>query len=226
LAENFGLQPLLGKTLGIVSDLRLGRGDNSLMVERLLSISGDDKLTVARKHKESVHCTLPTRIVILSNELPQIGDSSGALANRMLVFRFTESFLGREDTELTNKLKAELPAIFNWSIRGLKRLRDRGRLLQPESGRDLLAEIQEFASPVSVFAAECCVVDPSERDTVQNLFGAWVDWCTRNGRKEPGNSQTFAKHLLAAFPQLRKVRTRDGESRQREYDGIRLRLGT
>jgi putative DNA primase/helicase len=50
LATNFGLQDLVNKPLAIISDARLGRGDVHVVVERLLSISGEDTLTVDRKY--------------------------------------------------------------------------------------------------------------------------------------------------------------------------------
>ena len=43
LSTNFGLSPLLGKPCAIISDARLsGRTDQAVIVERLLSISGED----------------------------------------------------------------------------------------------------------------------------------------------------------------------------------------
>jgi phage/plasmid-associated DNA primase len=35
--------------------------------------------------------------MVMSNELPRMKDSSGALVNRLLVLRQTRSFLGHED---------------------------------------------------------------------------------------------------------------------------------
>src|SRR5262249_28073269 len=45
LNGDFGLAPLLGKTLAVVSDARLNGRSASIVVERLLSISGEDTLT-------------------------------------------------------------------------------------------------------------------------------------------------------------------------------------
>jgi putative DNA primase/helicase len=43
LGTNFGLQPLIGKPLAVISDARLsGRADQHVIAERLLSISGED----------------------------------------------------------------------------------------------------------------------------------------------------------------------------------------
>ena len=79
LGQNFGLAPLLGKPLAIVSDARLGgRTDSAVVTERLLSISGEDSLTIDQKYLPALTCQLPTRLMILTNELPRLNDSSGA----------------------------------------------------------------------------------------------------------------------------------------------------
>ena len=74
LGTNFGLAPLLGKPLALVSDARLGGSDVHQIVERLLSISGEDMLTIDRKYREPWTGKLPSRFLILSNELPRFGD--------------------------------------------------------------------------------------------------------------------------------------------------------
>jgi putative DNA primase/helicase len=136
LATNFGLWPLLGKSVAIVSDARLsGRADQAVVVERLLSISGEDAQTVDRKYAEPVTCKLPCRLMIFSNELPRLVDASGALAGRMILLRLVRSFYGSEDPGLTERLLAERPGILLWAIEGWRRLRERGHFLQPESGR-------------------------------------------------------------------------------------------
>jgi putative DNA primase/helicase len=80
LATNFGLQPLLGKTLAVVSDARLNGYGAHVVVERLLSISGEDALTVDRKYRDQWTGKLPARLMLCSNELPQLGDASMAVA--------------------------------------------------------------------------------------------------------------------------------------------------
>lgn len=118
LAGQFGLQPLIGKTLAIVSDARFHGENIATVVERLLCISGEDTLTIDRKHMTSVTMKLPTRFVFLTNEFPRLTDSSGALAGRFVILRLTQSFYGKEDTGLTDRLLNELPGILNWAIEG------------------------------------------------------------------------------------------------------------
>ncbi len=120
LGTNFGLAPLIGKRVAIISDARLsGRADQHAIAERILSITGEDAITIDRKYLPAWTGQLQTRILILSNELPRLADASGALASRFILLRLTESFYGKEDQELTRKLLGKLPGILNLGDRGL-----------------------------------------------------------------------------------------------------------
>jgi len=221
LAGQFGLQTLIGKTLAIVSDARFS-GDNIItVVERLLCISGEDAVSVDRKFLGSVTMKLATRFMFLSNELPRLNDSSGALAGRFMILRLTRSFYGHEDTQLTDKLLAELPAILNWAIVGWQRLHHRGHFLMPQSTADALLDLQELSSPVTAFVREECVVASGQRAWVDDLYGAWVSWCGREGRTVVTNKQTFGRDLVAAFSEIHCRRGSSG----RFYDGIGLKRG-
>jgi putative DNA primase/helicase len=225
LAMNFGLSPLLGKTVSIVSDARLsGRADAATITERLLSISGEDFLTVDRKHRDPLTVKLSARFVIASNELPRLGDASGALAGRLILLRFTRSFFGSEDHGLTDRLLPELPGILNWSLEGWRRLRERGRFEQPESGAELMREMEDLASPVGAFLRECCRVEPGATVEVSALYTAWRNWCDDHGRKEPGTEQMFGRDIRAAVPTVSVRRPKQSGERWREYVGIRLRM--
>lgn len=206
LAMPFGLQKLLGKSLAIISDARLSsRADQQTIVERLLSVTGNDLITVQRKHTTDVTCRFALRLMYVSNELPKLFDSSGAVAGRLLLLRLRESFAGREDHTLTDRLLFELPSIFMWAIEGLRRLRQRGHFVQPSSGEAMVAALNALTSPVKSFVEERCVVRPDCRVEKARLFDAWQGWCERNGHKS-GSSATFAKDLYAAFPQVGTAR--------------------
>jgi putative DNA primase/helicase len=223
LGTNFGLWPLLGKAAAIISDARLsGRTDTATVTERLLSISGEDALTIDRKNLAPVTTKLWARFMILTNELPRLGDASGALTGRMILLRLSKSWFGKEDTGLTDRLLAELPGILLWSIAGWQRLQERGHFVQPEAGKELLSELEDLSSPIGAFIRERCYVAPGSCAAVVDLFKAWKDWCEVKGRREHGTEATFGRDLLAAVPTLRRVRPRDGAERYRAYDGIGL----
>lgn len=220
---NFGLTSLIGKLSAIIDDARLSsKSDVAVIAERLLTISGEGHMTIDRKFSSAWEGTLSTRITLLSNELPRIGDSSGALANRFIVLPFTQSFLGREDLGLEDKLKAELPGILLWSIEGLRRLRERGRFLQPEDGAELQAEMEDLGSPIGTFVRERCIVDPEEQATKADLYSAWKEWCEDNSRREIGDRATFGRNLRSVVPGLKDERPRQAGKRLQILRGIGL----
>ena len=57
----------------------------------------------------------------------------------------TESFLGREDLTLSDRLGRELTGILNWALRGLKRLRRRGYFVMPKSSEEAIARLVDQA---------------------------------------------------------------------------------
>jgi putative DNA primase/helicase len=228
LGGPFGLAPLVGKPVAIISDARLSaRSDVAQVVENLLSVSGEDGRTVDRKHRTTVTLKLPTRFAILTNELPKLSDTSGAMAGRMIIVRFTQSFYGREDTSLTERLLTERPQILRWAVEGWRRLHERGHFVQPASSRDLAQQMAELGSPVGAFVRERCRVEPGAHESVKALFSAWLEWCQEKGRKGSGDESTFGRNLRTVVPGLKvtQPRTEDDsgkEVRHRTYEGIEL----
>jgi putative DNA primase/helicase len=225
LSTNFGLWPLIGKSVAIISDARLsGRADQVAVVERLLSISGEDAITIDRKNLPPLTCKLPTRFVILTNELPRLSDASGAIVSRMILLNTNRSFYGHEDHDLSKKLLAERQGILLWAIEGWRRLSERGRFIQPDSALESLADMHDLSSPVGAFVRDRCILGPTESVVVANLYAAWEDWCREQGRERfAGNVQSFGRDLLAAAAGIRRRQVRDGSSRSRIYEGIGLR---
>ena len=221
LGTNFGLSPLIAKPLAIISDARLGsRSDQAVIVERLLSISGEDVITADRKHREPWTGTLPTRFLLLTNELPRLADASGAMASRFIGLILRNSFYGREDHALTEKLLAELPGILRWSLEGLQRLRERGHFVQPRSSREAIRQLEDLGSPVGAFVRERCVVKPGLSVTPGELFDAWKAWCQEQGRDRPGTKQSFGRDLRAVVPGIVVKQHREAGPAVRVYEGI------
>ena len=198
----------MDKSLAIISDARLGgRTDSQVVVERLLSISGEDALTIDRKNLEPITVKLPTRLVIFSNELPRLGDSSGALAGRMILLRLTRSFYGQEDTGLTDRLLGELPGILNWAIAGWQRLRERGRFRQPTAADEMVDELSDLAKPGFRVFAGLLQNRPGVRSPTRKplriicgvVQGTWPGTRGRRSRIRPRVAATLA----SAHPQHR-----------------------
>jgi putative DNA primase/helicase len=224
IGTNFGLAPLIGKRVAIVSDARLGsRADQHAIAERLLSITGEDAITVDRKYLPAWTGQLQTRFIIISNELPRLADASGALSSRFIVLLLENSFYGREDQTLAARLLKELPGILNWAITGWYRLISFGHFTQPKSALEAVQQLEDLGSPIGAFIREKCEIGAGRTATIDQLFGAWCQWCQEQGRDKPGTKQTFGRDLRAACPGLKVTQPRYGDERERAYQGIRIK---
>jgi putative DNA primase/helicase len=226
LGSNFGLAPLIGKPLAVVADARLDVRSvaSNAIVERLLSISGEDSLTVDIKYREQWTGKLPTRFWLISNELPHLGDASMAVIGRFVILNTTRSWLGREDLKLEPALETELAGILNWALEGLARLSREHRFTHTPAADEIIVALQELASPVGAFVRDRCQIDASLEVVVDDLYSAWKHWAEDNGQRAK-TKQNFSRDLRAVVPRVKLIRPRTGAdaNRLRLYRGLGLR---
>ena len=224
-SNQFGLAQLIGRRAAIIGDARMSaRADQGEIAGRLLSITGEDVLTIDRKHREPWIGTLPTRIVICSNELPRLQDASGALSSRFLILQMEQSFYGKEDRGLSERIESELPGILRWSLDGWDALQREGRFASPQSSMEALEELEGLSSPVKAFMEDVCEVNASALVDCAVLYQEWCAWCKSQGRDHPGTLQTFGRDLRAAAAGVKTQQYRVGDgSRARRFVGIGLR---
>jgi putative DNA primase/helicase len=224
LGGDFGLAPLIGKPLAIISDARFVGKNSNIVVERLLSISGEDLLTVNRKYRDQWTGKLPSRLHIISNELPKLGDASTAVVGRIVLLLLSRSWLGKEDHELEHRLRPELPGILNWALAGLQRLTvdNDNCFTRLPSAEEAIIAMRDLASPVAAFVREKCEIGASHEGEVDLIYGSYKTWCEDNEHPK-ASKQIFGRDLRAAVPSVRKSRPRDDEhGRYNVYSGIRL----
>ena len=195
-------------------------------MERLLSISGEDTLTVNRKYRDQWNGKLPTRLHVISNELPKLGDASTAIVGRVVLLLLSNSWLGKEDHHLERVLQTELPGILGWALDGLHRLTSKNgnRFTQLQSAEEAIVLMRDLASPVAAFVREMCEVGPERSTDVNELYSQWKMWCDDNGHPRTTKA-VFGRDLRAAVPSVQRHRPRDlaGRARRYEYTGIALR---
>ena len=182
LGKDFGLQPLLDKRLCLVSDARLSnKADIMAVIEVLLRITAGDSVDVGRKHKDAVNSVLDARVMMLSNEMPQLSDSSDAINSRFLILTLGNSFYGKEDPDLLDKLTEELPSIAKWCVEGYKRLMSRRRFIEPDSSNMAREEWYQENNPLSQFVEDRCVFGADEKIEMTALYEAYKAWSEARG---------------------------------------------
>jgi putative DNA primase/helicase len=224
LSAQFGAASLINKTLAIIADARIGpRTDVQIIAERLLSITGEDLISVERKFLPDWIGQLVVRFIWVANELPRIGDAGAAFSSRLFILVLRESFLGRENRNLTEELLTEIPGIANWALEGLKRLRERGHFVQPDAGKDAVEAVSELGSPVTAFVHDECEVGDQYEIPVNDVYERFVQWSNDQGQRRVPPKNIFGRDLRASVPTLIVRQPREFGSRYRIYSGITLK---
>lgn len=108
---------LRGKRLVFASETEAGEKFASASIKRL---TGDDLLT-GRFMNENRSYFRPTHsLVLITNNSPEVDDTSAAIWARLKKIPFDVSFYGREDKDLSATLEAEAEGILRWLVDGLQ----------------------------------------------------------------------------------------------------------
>jgi putative DNA primase/helicase len=156
--------------------------------------AAEDTLTIDRKYKDHWTGKLPTRLHIISNELPKLGDASAAIVDRFVLLLLSRSWLGKEDTELEARIQQELTRILNWSLDGLYRLTvtNENRFTFLESADEAIVAMRDLASPVGAFVRERCVVGPDKQVAVDEIYKARTGPRRMSSQNRPTLRLSFA----------------------------------
>jgi putative DNA primase/helicase len=184
LDSEFGMWPLIGKPLAVLSDARTDGPIKAGALENLLKIMGGDPVSINRKGVKFWNGYLPTRFLWISNDLPRFKDNSGAISTRWVVVRLATTVAEKNrDPNLGEKLRQELPGILNWALDGLKELNNRGSFTVPETQAETLEDLNSKASPVRTFLQECYEITGDQEDIVpiSDVLKDYRAWCEDNG---------------------------------------------
>lgn len=204
---------LLGKRVTVVSEI--GKRVNWNSFKR---ITGEDVVQINPKYKDAFNVRLSTKIVILSNIAPHLGDDTGntSLTRRFLPVPFNQKPV-KQDPRLREKLRQELPGVLNWAREGLARLLEAELQFSNDGSQALRREIIENSNKALLFLEECCVVSPGSTDTTSaGLYAHYQEWSLRNGYHASSNikftreCEAAMKVLGGSWEMVRKDKDRTG----------------
>lgn len=205
--ETFGPANMIGKSVAMISDARGVVRSGSAVVETILTVTGEDAQSIPRKFKTHWNGVLPTRLLFLSNEPLDLKDPTGVVISRLITVHFAESFFGREDLTLTDRLLAELPGIVNAWLEGLCRLRNRGHFRQPKSAGDIVQAMDESAGLVRAYVDQHCVTGPEWSIPKEAFREDFNEWAADRGHHKMAE-ETITKQLLGLHRKIRLGRSR------------------
>jgi putative DNA primase/helicase len=128
--DPFAAADLYGKSLNVVHDMSKPTPKE---VEWFAKVTSDEPIAACRKYGKPFTFTNHAMMVFAANDIDVIIEPSGILLERMIPFKFPNSFLGKENPEVEKAVLAELSGILNRLIAAYRRRSARGYFLPPSS---------------------------------------------------------------------------------------------
>lgn len=223
LGTNFGLQRAIGKMSGVIGDSRLRREDRVPVMERLLLVSAGDSIQVDRKNRTPWEGVLSMRITLVSNQIPDFADESGALAARFQTLATVHSHVGKEDRGILGRCMKELSGILAWALEGLDRLTERGYFTKPGASKAVEEISRRQAAPVSAFLDDWCSLDSEASERKEDVYEAFKAWCAGEGVEHPMKLAQMAAALFETGSGVKAKRARRDGKLVQLFIGVKLR---
>jgi|GEM_PF-1057536 len=191
-SKEFGMSPLVGKRVNILSDLPLESIDETGQIK---AITGEDSVTINRKFKEPITTKLECKIIGSGNRLPKVKDDSYAFWRRIILIRLYKVFEGESrDPKLKEKLLNDHEGL-EWfiyqSIQAYKKIQDIG---WPEDKTyETRQKFLEKSNP-ALYCAEKIFKYTSSADTFvsrNEVLEEIKESINHYGLEEPGNESDF-----------------------------------
>lgn len=155
------------------------------MAEALMKqLTGGDRIR-ARRMRENFWEFDPThKIFLAANHKPTIKGNDHGVWRRIHLVPFDVTIPDSEkDMALGDKLRAEMPGILAWLVRGCIAWQRQG-LAPPKKVRDATAEYRAEMDVLAAFLADRCVINDKARVTARDLYAAYCAWCDDNGERK------------------------------------------
>ena len=173
----------------------------------------------ARRMREDFWEFLPThKIFLATNHKPVIQGTDHAIWRRHKLIPFVVTIPEDEqDKQLPEKLRAELPGILAWAVRGCLNWQDSG-LGVPDEVRAATEEYRLEMDELGDFIGDRCVMGPEHQVTSNDLYNHYKTWCGENGY------QPLAQRSLGArLAERGLVPVRIGPLQNRGWTGLAIK---
>lgn len=173
---------LHGRRMAAVLEVDDGRPWDEATVKNL---TGSDTVTARRMREDFWTFTPKHKLWIAGNYRPTVRGVDNGIWRRMRLVPFNASFVGREDTKLTERLLCELPGILAWAVQGASAWSREG-LVTPPSVLEETKAYREEQDFFSAFVAESLEVTRADEFRVarSQVAQLYEQWRTRNGASQ------------------------------------------
>lgn len=179
---------------------------------------GSDEIYADVKNRDPITFRPEAKVWWAMNEMPRIGDRSGATTRRIVIIPFNRSIPASERiADLEQKLWAERSGIFNTCIAHLIRINKLGGFDPCEQSEQLLQEYIMENDTEATFLEECAERHESYKVRGSELHARYASWCQDNGFK--------AKNMNQVAKDWRRLGLTLQQSNGRWWHGVQLKQG-
>jgi putative DNA primase/helicase len=162
-------------------------------------ITGRDRIPARFLHQNIFEFLPAFKLALATNHRPEIRGTDHGIWRRVQLVSFLAKFSGESrDTAIVDKLKAELPGILAWAVRGCLEWQRVG-LCAPETVMAATNTYREEQSIVQRFFDDVCVRKPGAVVRGPKLHAAYRKWAEDNGEHETLTSRAMFAELRRQF---------------------------
>ena len=192
-APSEDLARLKGARIAMVSE-----PDKSMTLSAGLikTLSGGDTLRARNLNESTIEFTPCCKIIINTNWLPRIDDSTVFTSDRVVVIPFNRHFKREErDTSLKARLSTpeNLSGVLNWCLDGLRMIYETG-FDPPESVIAATDEYWQETDKARRFFSECLTKNPQGEIRSEEVYQRYSAWCSANGQF-PESDENFKRSM-------------------------------
>ncbi|MBN9759857.1 hypothetical protein DMP14_31530 [Pseudonocardia sp. Ae707_Ps2] len=188
---------------------------------RMKELVSGDRQSARFLHGEFFDFKPQAKYWISTNHRPVIRGSDDAVWRRMVLVPFTEHITDAEkDKRLVEKLRAELPGVLAWAVRGCVAWQRDGLAL-PEAIRSATDSYRTEQDLIGGFLSARCVVHPDAEVRASALYAEYKRWCDDVG--ENIQSQRNFGMRLGSRPGFNKRKA--GHENTITWFGLGLKFG-
>ncbi len=196
------LARLKGARLVTVSEPEEGMVLNEGLIK---DMTGGEPLTARFLYGREFEYKPEFKVLMATNHKPRIKGTDFGIWRRIKLIPFTMQLpASKQDRNLSEKLRGELPGILNWAIKGSlawqKNARAVGSGLPACQAVD--AAVEEYKGEMDrlkQFLDECIAERPNNRLQASLFYKIYYSWCHENGERFPITATKFGREMKKRY---------------------------
>ncbi len=229
LAERFERINLLNSILNISTETSTNVAGAETIFKKAVV---NEIINGAFKGKDSISFTSRAKWIISCNDYIQPRDTSDGFDRRIIFIKFNVKFCDnpiysnekQKDDYIVQKILPELPAIFNWTYEGYKKLISKNKFTVTDEQEEMKEEFRVIINPVAGFISDTDfenenIFSGEQFISIKDLYEMYTSYCKRSGHY----SLSYNKFCIAfrntaqSFYQDKLKYKRSGHKRERGY---------